>query len=71
MNEHMRRLFWACNRDTCLQTGLKRATVIHDDHCGIFRQELCDCDPDITVDMGSRERVKVTREGFTVRVLDS
>jgi hypothetical protein len=27
--------------------GLHRLTVAHDDWCGVFQQQRCNCDPDI------------------------
>ena len=49
----LRRLESECK----LQPGLWHADIRHDDWCGIFRGQRCDCEPDIRiVDDGTWQR---------------
>lgn len=58
MHEFLRRIQTAFDSgaitDDLFKEGvISRITVAHDPHCGIYSNEECNCDPDITIDTGS------------------
>ena len=67
MHEYLKRIQKAQARGAFGAGEVLDLAVAHDDTCGIYRGDLCDCDPEISFRRGGK-RVRIRADGSAEEV---
>lgn len=68
MHEYLRRIFQA-QKHFDLKPGLHDIECQHDDWCGIYKQQECNCDPQITIRTPNGQYFRILKDGGLEQII--